>query len=56
MEIDKKVMMAELGGAFVVSWVVLGMNLGHHKSASKFCHHYFLVYFHIFSPLIIPSH
>jgi hypothetical protein len=28
MEIDKKVMMAELGGAFVVSWVVLGMNLG----------------------------
>ena len=28
MEIDKKVMMAELGGAFVVSWAVLGMNLG----------------------------
>jgi hypothetical protein len=28
MEIDKKLMMAELGGAFVVSWVVLGMNLG----------------------------
>jgi len=28
MEIDKKVMMAELGGAFMVSWVVFGMGLG----------------------------
>ena len=28
MEIDKKVMMAELGGAFVVSWVVFGMGTG----------------------------
>jgi len=28
MEIDKKVMMAELGGAFVVSWVVFGMGMG----------------------------
>jgi hypothetical protein len=28
MEIDKKVMMAELGGAFAVSWVVFGMGTG----------------------------
>lgn len=28
MEIDKKVMMAELGGAFVVSWVVFAMGTG----------------------------
>ena len=28
MDIDMKAMKAELGGAFLVSWVVLGMGLG----------------------------